>query len=500
MDEDDETRSHTSIGSEPHSPPSPPSGQITVTVAAEPPSTTPSSTPQPPPQLSQSSLTLALPIQQFPRPLAIVAPGGGSGGSGGGGGGGREDCWSEGATSVLIDAWGERYMELSRGNLKQKHWKEVADIVSSREDFTKVPKTDIQCKNRIDTVKKKYKAEKQKVASGCGPSRWPFFDRLDRLIGPAAATPNSAKGPGSGLGPLTTATVSTGGPPPHGKPVPVGIPVGVRQHQQPLPLPFPPHYLQTPPHLQSPNPQLRQQQLQQQHRQHQLQQQQQLRQSLQFTPPSGIPQMRYNNNNINTPASGATSNVNRLQQLEQIQKHQQQFRRVPPPVESDSDPEEWSHDSGDSLPPERTGFDRRKRPRMDGNRGGERGKAKGKGRDKKEAVRVWGSSVRDLTRAIMKFGEAYEAAESAKLQHIVEMEMQRMKFAKELELQRMKFMMKTQLELSQLNGNNNGSNNSDSRGGGAGGGSGGGVGGGESNHMNHLHENHMNHANSDSSN
>uniref|UniRef100_A0A803KQY0 Myb/SANT-like DNA-binding domain-containing protein n=1 Tax=Chenopodium quinoa TaxID=63459 RepID=A0A803KQY0_CHEQI len=359
MDEDDETRSHTSIGSEPHSPPSPPSGQITVTVAAEPPSTTPSSTPQPPPQLSQR------------------------------------------ATSVLIDAWGERYMELSRGNLKQKHWKEVADIVSSREDFTKVPKTDIQCKNRIDTVKKKYKAEKQKVASGCGPSRWPFFDRLDRLIGPAAATPNSAKGPGSGLGPLTTATVSTGGPPPHGKPVPVGIP------------------------------------------------------SLQFTPPSGIPQMRYNNNNINTPASGATSNVNRLQQLEQIQKHQQQFRRVPPPVESDSDPEEWSHDSGDSLPPERTGFDRRKRPRMDGNRGGERGKAKGKGRDKKEAVRVWGSSVRDLTRAIMKFGEAYEAAESAKLQHIVEMEMQRMKFAKELELQRMKFMMKTQLELSQLNGNNN---------------------------------------------
>uniref|UniRef100_A0A803LDJ1 Myb/SANT-like DNA-binding domain-containing protein n=1 Tax=Chenopodium quinoa TaxID=63459 RepID=A0A803LDJ1_CHEQI len=242
MDEDDDTRSHTSIGSEP---PSPPSGQITVTVAAAPPSSTPSSsTPQPPPQLSQR------------------------------------------ATSVLIDAWGERYMELSRGNLKQKHWKEVADIVSSREDFTKVPKTDIQCKNRIDTVKKKYKVEKQKVVSGCGPSRWPFFDRLDRLIGPAAATPNSNTV--MGLGPLSTATVSTGGPLPHGKAVPVGIP-------------------------------------------------------------------------------------------------------------------------------------------------------------------VWGSSVRDLTRAIMKFGEAYEAAESAKLQHIVEMEMQRMKFAKELELQRMKFMMKTQLELSQLN-------------------------------------------------
>ena len=31
------------------------------------------------------------------------------------------------------------------------------DTVSSREDYTKTPKTDIQCKNRIDTVKKKYK-------------------------------------------------------------------------------------------------------------------------------------------------------------------------------------------------------------------------------------------------------------------------------------------------------------------------------------------------------
>ena len=58
---------------------------------------------------------------------------------------------------MLIEAWGERYLELSRGNMKQKHWKDVADIVSSREDYTKTPKTDIQCKNWIGTVKKKYK-------------------------------------------------------------------------------------------------------------------------------------------------------------------------------------------------------------------------------------------------------------------------------------------------------------------------------------------------------
>ncbi|MEI4856007.1 hypothetical protein, partial [Klebsiella pneumoniae] len=81
------------------SPASPrPNGRITVTVAAAPP--------------QNNNLTLALPIQQQQQQRT------------GGNGGGREDCWSEGATAVLIDAWGERYLELSRGNLKQKHWKE----------------------------------------------------------------------------------------------------------------------------------------------------------------------------------------------------------------------------------------------------------------------------------------------------------------------------------------------------------------------------------------
>ncbi|KAL0441257.1 UNVERIFIED_CONTAM: Trihelix transcription factor ASIL2 [Sesamum radiatum] len=71
----------------------------------------------------------------------------------------------------------------------------------------------------------------------------------------------------------------------------------------------------------------------------------------------------------------------------------------------------------------------------------------------------WGNSMRELTRAILKFGEAYEQAETAKLQQLVEMEKQRMKFAKELELQRMQYFMKTQLELSQLKSRRPGNNN-----------------------------------------
>ncbi|KAL0363465.1 UNVERIFIED_CONTAM: Trihelix transcription factor ASIL2 [Sesamum calycinum] len=72
----------------------------------------------------------------------------------------REDCWTEEATSTLVDAWGRRYVELNRGNLRQKDWQEVADV-------------------------KKYKTEKAKISDSNGTltSSWPFFSRLEFLIG-----------------------------------------------------------------------------------------------------------------------------------------------------------------------------------------------------------------------------------------------------------------------------------------------------------------------------
>ncbi|KAE8674251.1 hypothetical protein F3Y22_tig00111769pilonHSYRG00682 [Hibiscus syriacus] len=98
----------------------------------------------------------------------------------------REDCWSEEATSTLIDAWGRRYVELNRGNLRQMDWQDVADAVNALHGHTKkTHRTDVQCKNRIDTIKKKYKIEKTTVAASNGTlmSSWPFFERLDALIG-----------------------------------------------------------------------------------------------------------------------------------------------------------------------------------------------------------------------------------------------------------------------------------------------------------------------------
>ncbi|XP_019098710.1 PREDICTED: trihelix transcription factor ASIL1-like, partial [Camelina sativa] len=110
----------------PQAPPSPPilpTNDVTVAVVKKPTAASVSSQ-------SPSRNALALVVH-----TPAVTGGGGSGnrngrGGSGGGGGGRDDCWSEEATKVLIDAWGDRFSEPGKGTLKQQHWKEVAEIVN----------------------------------------------------------------------------------------------------------------------------------------------------------------------------------------------------------------------------------------------------------------------------------------------------------------------------------------------------------------------------------
>ncbi|KAI4381025.1 hypothetical protein MLD38_007143 [Melastoma candidum] len=194
----------------PSSPPSP-----------SPSPSSPSPSPSPPTAVpSNGRISVCLPSQmehnrsppspvREPAPLQVLALAvpsqssfpGGPNFSSGGGVGGREDFWTESATEVLIDAWAERYVGLSKGSLKQNNWKEVAEIVNGAEDRSKTPRSDMQCKNRIDTVKKKYKNEKARVVAGGGPSRWKFFEKMDRLLGhldpnPVAPAPRTKSGKG----------------------------------------------------------------------------------------------------------------------------------------------------------------------------------------------------------------------------------------------------------------------------------------------------------------
>ncbi|RYR50737.1 hypothetical protein Ahy_A07g037360 [Arachis hypogaea] len=90
--------------------------------------------------------------------------------------------WTEHETFVLLDAWGDRFLQRERKSLRSDEWHEVADEVSK---VSKIDRTDTQCRNRIDTLKKKYKKEIMKFpAMGVGSSKWLYFERMNKLMSP----------------------------------------------------------------------------------------------------------------------------------------------------------------------------------------------------------------------------------------------------------------------------------------------------------------------------
>ncbi|MCE3050748.1 hypothetical protein HAX54_047990 [Datura stramonium] len=95
--------------------------------------------------------------------------------------------WSEHETFILLDAWGTRFVRHGRKSLRSEEWQEVAERVSRG---SKIERTDTQCRNRLDTLKKKYKKEKMKFAEiGSTTSKWVYFKKMDMLL---TSTPQQA--------------------------------------------------------------------------------------------------------------------------------------------------------------------------------------------------------------------------------------------------------------------------------------------------------------------
>ncbi|CAN0910594.1 Uridylate kinase PUMPKIN, chloroplastic [Linum grandiflorum] len=94
----------------------------------------------------------------------------------------REE-WSDSAISCLLDAYMEKYSQLSRGNLRGRDWEVVAETVNER-GGPNSRKSVEQCKNKIDNLKKRYKVEIQRITSnGGGGSNWHWFKQIEAIIG-----------------------------------------------------------------------------------------------------------------------------------------------------------------------------------------------------------------------------------------------------------------------------------------------------------------------------
>ncbi|XVF25014.1 hypothetical protein REPUB_Repub13aG0177600 [Reevesia pubescens] len=109
--------------------------------------------------------------------------------------GGRNSLtdWTERETFVLLDAWGDRFLQRGRKSLRSEEWQEVAEKVS---EVSKIERTDTQCRNRLDTLKKKYKKEKAMLTeTGSTTSKWVYFRKMDMLM----STPPQQGGLSCGL-------------------------------------------------------------------------------------------------------------------------------------------------------------------------------------------------------------------------------------------------------------------------------------------------------------
>lgn len=97
----------------------------------------------------------------------------------------KRDEWSEGAVSCLLEAYEAKWTLRNRAKLKGQDWEDVARHVSAT---AKSAKTQTQCKNKIESMKKRYRSE----SAAADASSWPLYPRLDLLLrgnGPSAAPP-----------------------------------------------------------------------------------------------------------------------------------------------------------------------------------------------------------------------------------------------------------------------------------------------------------------------
>ncbi|KAH7387076.1 hypothetical protein KP509_16G004000 [Ceratopteris richardii] len=86
--------------------------------------------------------------------------------------------WPDKAVSVLLKTYAEKF-SADRGYLRTQDWQDVAFAVNCVCSGT--PKTLKQCRDKVDSLKRRYKIEKRRAITG-GDVSWPFFHRLDDIM------------------------------------------------------------------------------------------------------------------------------------------------------------------------------------------------------------------------------------------------------------------------------------------------------------------------------
>uniref|UniRef100_A0A0E0JNB5 Myb/SANT-like DNA-binding domain-containing protein n=1 Tax=Oryza punctata TaxID=4537 RepID=A0A0E0JNB5_ORYPU len=101
--------------------------------------------------------------------------------------------WSEDSTFALLDAWGDRFVRAGRRSLRADEWLEVSRLAAAAASRPPGYYSESQCRNRIDTLRKKYRKEKERLRLAArrlsrpdrpSPSKWIYFDKMQSLMCP----------------------------------------------------------------------------------------------------------------------------------------------------------------------------------------------------------------------------------------------------------------------------------------------------------------------------
>ncbi|KAK1356469.1 Trihelix transcription factor [Heracleum sosnowskyi] len=106
-------------------------------------------------------------------------------------------CWTQEEALALIEAYRERWYALRRGYLRTADWDSVADAVGQRCPGASPAKTSAQCRHKMEKLRQRYRAEKQRSLSYPGRffSSWFYFESMDAM--------ENGTSPGSGSNQVT---------------------------------------------------------------------------------------------------------------------------------------------------------------------------------------------------------------------------------------------------------------------------------------------------------
>ncbi|KAI3416994.1 uncharacterized protein J3R85_014833 [Psidium guajava] len=84
------------------------------------------------------------------------------------------------AKFTLLEVWGERFLQLGRKSVRSEDWSEIAEKVS---EWARMEFTEVDCRQQLDALKKKYKKERAKMERTGTTSSWTHFRKMDMLMG-----------------------------------------------------------------------------------------------------------------------------------------------------------------------------------------------------------------------------------------------------------------------------------------------------------------------------